>query len=332
MNIAFAHGAGHPDAAAGPVSLLTDWTLDPVFLLPLLLACLYFRGFAAYRRKGGRRLPPWRAFCFTGGLAVLALALLSPIDALAERSFIFHMAQHDLLMLAGVPLLLLGAPFIPAVRGLPPAVRRRVFIPMARHPAVRAVVLWLTRPLVALVLFECTIVFWHFPAFYDAALFNETVHYAMHLSFALTGVLFWWHIVTPFPFPSRLHTFQRIGMIFASAVVNGTLSAMIVFSDAVLYGYDLLPDFWGLTMKDDQTIGAGLMWVMGDMFRLLAILALFAVYAAQETAKEPHARRSGSSPVGEAPRAGGRFEAFRQEGGDALPGTLYSAAQPASRR
>ena len=38
---------------------------------------------------------------------------------------------------------------------------------------------------------------------------------------------------------------------------------------------------------NDQALGGALMWVMGGMLYLTAIGAIFAVYAAGETAKEP---------------------------------------------
>jgi putative membrane protein len=298
MNLAYAHGLVPHDAPPPHISLLTDWSFDPTFLVPLLLALLYFKGYLRYRRRGGRLFPAWRPVLFTLGVTVVGLALMSPIDVLADYSFTWHMAQHDLLMLVAVPLILLGAPFIPVVRGLPRSVRRKLFIPFARQSAVRGAARFLTRPLVALVLFELSVVAWHVPGIYDAALFNNWTHLGMHATFIFLGVLFWWHIVTPYPFPSRLHHFLRIGMLVASSIVNGALSATIAFSDQVLYGYEFRPGFWGLTMLDDQTIGSGLMWVMGDMLRLTAISIIFAAYALRENAKEPHQATRRPAPRG----------------------------------
>ena len=305
MNVAYAHGglehgaAVAHDASVAQLALLWDWSFDPTFLVPLLLALLYFRGYLRYRWRGGRRFPLWRPMLFVLGVGVIALALMSPIDALADVSFTWHMAQHDLLMLVAIPLILLGAPFIPVIRGLPLWLRRRAFIPMARHVAVRGGLAIVTRPLVALILYEATVVAWHVPGIYDTALFNTWFHYGMHLSFIATGVCFWWHIVTPYPFPSRLHHLLRILMLFASAVVNGALSALIVFSDTVIYGYHFLPGFWGLTMQEDQIIGSGLMWVMGDMLRLMAMTFIFIDFARQENAKEPHAMATSTRTHGQ---------------------------------
>ncbi len=299
MNIAQAHGGADPSAHSEsfPIeSLWWEWSFDPVFLIPLLLAMLYFRGYVNYRRRGGRVFPSWRPPLFALGVLVLAAALLSPIDKLADHSFIWHMAQHDLMTLIGVPLLLLGAPFIPVVRGIPAGLRRAVFIPLAKNPLVRAAAWKLTQPLVAVLLFELTLLFWHFPPLYDRALFNEGVHYAMHFSFIFTAILFWWNLINPHPFPSRLHILLRMLMLFASSVVNTALSSIITFAPATLYGYELLPGFWGLTMNEDQVIGGALMWTMGAMLRLGAMSILFFVYVRQENIKNPPLGRTMAAP------------------------------------
>ena len=295
MNTAHAHGGtGHPapgGISPGGSSLdefsWWEWTFDPVFLIPLLLAVLYFRGYFAYRLRGGRVFPSWRPPLFALGVMVLAVALLSPIDKLADHSFTWHMVQHDLMTLIGVPLLLLGAPFIPVIRGIPAALRRAVFIPLAKNRLLRSAAWWLTHPLVAVVLFELTLLFWHFPPLYDRALFSEGMHYGMHSSFIFTAMLFWWNLINPHPFPSRLHLLLRMLMLFGSSVVNTALSSIITFSPTTLYGYELLPGFWGLTMQEDQFIGGALMWSMGAMLRLAAISILFFVYVRQENARNP---------------------------------------------
>ena len=264
-----------------------EWTFNPVFVIPLVLAALYFRGYFNYRRRGGRVFPSWRPPLFALGVLVLAVALLSPIEKLAEHSFIWHMVQHDMMTLIGVPLLLLGAPFIPVVRGIPLGLRRAVFIPLAKNRLLRATAWKLTHPLMALLVFELTLLAWHFPPLYDRALFNEGMHYAMHFSFIFTAILFWWNLIGPHPFPSRLHILLRMLMLFGSSVVNTALGSIITFSPTILYGYELLPGFWGLSMQEDQFIGGALMWSMGAMLRLGAMSILFFVYVRQENAKNP---------------------------------------------
>ncbi|MBI3992768.1 MAG: cytochrome c oxidase assembly protein [Candidatus Lambdaproteobacteria bacterium] len=286
MQLVYAHGAAAHAADFAHVTWW-DWTLDPTFLVPLLLALLYLRGYRRYRRLGGWRFPRWRVGLLLGGVLVAALALLSPLDAMADISFVFHMVQHQLLMMVSVPLILLGAPFVPSIRGLPRAVRQGWFVPFALTPAVRATVRLLTRPLVGSAAFVGVLVLWHMPYLYDAALFNETVHILEHFTFVVAALLFWWKVVTPYPFPATLHPLLRMAMLFAASIPNNVLGALITFAEEPLYGYRFTDGFWGLSTLQDQQLGGLLMWVMGGMMFMLALTVVFIVYAHEELRKEP---------------------------------------------
>ena len=50
---------------------------------------------------------------------MLWLAIASPLDAFSGLLLSAHMVQHLLLMSVAPPLILLGAPFLPLLRGLP---------------------------------------------------------------------------------------------------------------------------------------------------------------------------------------------------------------------
>lgn len=293
MQIAYAHtGEAHVPVAAA--DLLWQWTFDPTFLVPLLVAALYLLGWRTLTPAARRRFGRWRPVALVCGLAVVAVALLSPVDALSDRSFLWHMVQHDLLMMVGIPLMLLGAPFLPVVRGLPPALRYRVFVPLALNRGVRAVVLTLIRPLPAFFLFTLTVLMWHVPEMYDLALFNDAWHYVEHGLFAFTAALFWWNLVTPYPFNSRLNYLLRVLMLFGSTVANTGLGAAVTFAPGVLYGYATLHGFWGMTMLEDQNLGGILMWSMGGMIRLIAMTIIFVVYATGEESREPY-RQAGTA-------------------------------------
>lgn len=288
MRLAYAHSGLEADETVSLLHLLDEWTLDPTFLVPLLIAVFYLKGVRRHRRNGGRSMPWWRPVLLLTGLAVVALCLLGPLDLLADLSFTFHMVQHDLITLVGVPLMLLGAPFVPTVRGLPARFRQRVFVPCARARGVQAVLRFLTRPAVGLIVYVLTYFVWHYPALYDAALASLWVHYLQHFCFVMAAVLFWWHIITPHPFPSRMHHLARVFVLFLSAIANSLLGAMISLSGDVLYGYAALGGFMGMSALQDQQIGGLLMWVMGGMLRLLAILLVLAAYARAEQAREPY--------------------------------------------
>ena len=93
------------------------------FIALTLTLWVYVRGWRAARRTRGRELPPWRAACFAAGLASLWMAIASPIDALDDYLLAAHMIQHFILMSIAPPLIVLGAPAVPLLRGLPKVVR-----------------------------------------------------------------------------------------------------------------------------------------------------------------------------------------------------------------
>jgi putative membrane protein len=234
---------------------------------------------------GGRPWPLWRTALFAGGIAAIAAALIGPIDALAHELFSVHMVQHMLLVTVGAPLLLLGAPVRPLLRGLPLAIRRAVVRPLARSGAVRAVTHLLRHPLVAGGLYVGGLYAWHVPLLYDAALADPLVHVTEHTWFLATGLLFWSVVIDPIPFRATLPYSARIFyLLLAGAGQNTILGGLLAFSTRLLYGSyaDGGPERYGIDAVTDQRIGGAIMWVPGDLIFLGAASAAFFLWLAQE--------------------------------------------------
>src|SRR4029078_2593776 len=131
----------------GWAHILTAWTLQPQLLIPLLaFALLYAMGVRLVNRRYPRS--PWsrgRIAWFVAGLALMALALMSPIDVYAEVFLWVHMVQHLLLLSLVPPLLLLGAPVTLLLRASSAATRRRRILPILRSGPVKVI----SNPIVA---------------------------------------------------------------------------------------------------------------------------------------------------------------------------------------
>src|SRR5262245_51307312 len=105
-------------------AVLRSWPLDPWLLFSLVLsAFLYWRGWRALRRRDPERWTAGKLCSFLGGLTAIYMALASPIEPFASLLLQVHMLQHLLLMMVAPPLLWLGAPLFPVLRGLPLAIR-----------------------------------------------------------------------------------------------------------------------------------------------------------------------------------------------------------------
>ena len=119
---------------------LRSWSIPPTATFALLLTALvYLRGWINLRRAGSIELPPWRAASFLVGLFFLWVALASPLDTFSGFVLTAHMLQHMLLMMVAPPLILLGAPLIPIVRGLPRFAAREFAGPFLNWPVANRI-------------------------------------------------------------------------------------------------------------------------------------------------------------------------------------------------
>ncbi len=213
----------------------------------------------------------------------MLVALVSPLDALAERLFLAHMIQHLLLIMVAVPLLLLGAPSLPLLHGLPRRLRPRAVRPLARLRALRASLRFLANPLVSLATYVTLLSAWHLPAPYDAALASTPVHVLEHLTFLAISTLFWAQVIDPAPWRASLPHPLRIVYLFVATAHNTLLGGILSFAEPTLYAYrDLATRPFALSAAADQQWGGIIMWVPGGMVHLVAISLVFAAWLAAE--------------------------------------------------
>lgn len=284
------------------VLLSWNWRLDVIIIL-LVLGVLYTVGWRRLRsrtrrdrrkRRGASRhelAARWRLVSYLTGLVCVAVALLSPIDALGQQLFFMHMIQHLLLIMFAPALLLIANPMPFMLWGLPQRWRLAVGRGIARllHPKSRfrhglrvltgAGVIWL--------LWTIAVIGWHDPAMYNAALRNEIVHDLEHLSFFMASMLFWWLVTGAGP---RIHKqFGQVGRVaFALAAVppNMALGVVLAFAGVTIYSYyEAVPRLWGIDPVTDQRIGGVIMWIPGSMMFIIAALVLIAQMLQEEDSK-----------------------------------------------
>ncbi len=244
-----------------------SWRFEPFVLVGLALsAILYVRGWLRLQRTAPHRFPAWRLQCFLAGLATLFLALASPLDAFASFLLSVHMVQHLLLTMVAPPLLLLGAPYLPILLGLPRRFASEALGPFLKWPALKALGGFLTHPVVAWSLFCLSNVAWHFPAFYELALRSPFWHRVEHACFLGTALLFWWNVVLPFPARARFPRWTVIPYLLLADFQNTALAAFFSFYDRVIYPtYATAPRVSGLSALADQSAAGAIMWVPGSI-------------------------------------------------------------------
>jgi len=252
---------------------LSTWTWEPQLLLLVVVASLvYWRGWTVLRRTNPRQFDAARLTCFLSGLAVAVVALISPLDALGELRLSLHMLQHLLLMMVAPPLLWLGAPALPLLRGLPTYIQREWVGPFLRPGPVQTFLHGLTHPAVCWLLPITAVWLWHLPSLYELALANPTWHKAEHLTFLAAGMLFWWPVIQPYPSHARWSRWAMIPYLLLADVQNTVFSAIFCFSPSVIYAhYAALPHFGQSDPLTDQALAGAIMWIPGSILFLAPV-------------------------------------------------------------
>jgi putative membrane protein len=256
------------------------WTFQPTVLAGLVLAgWAYGRGVRSLWRGGGigRGVRPWRACAFGAGLLAVAAALVSPLDAAADRLLSAHMAQHLLLVVVAAPLLIVGSPVLAMSRILPNRWRRGTRR-WGRSRTSRVSGRTLTNPLISLLLATAVLWAWHVPPVYEAAVGDPILHLVEHASFLGTALLFWWVALQPSG-PRRLPHGADVLYVFAGALQSGALGALFTFASSPVYPlYAHRTAALGLSALADQQLAGLLMWVPSFLVYLVAAGALFVVW------------------------------------------------------
>lgn len=254
-------------------AFLRSWPADPWLIAALgLTAAIYLRGWRGLHSRDRQRWHSAQPAAFLSGLAALFLALASPIEPFSALLLQLHMVQHLLLMMVAPPLLWLGAPLFPLLRGLPRPIRTYWIAPLFRSPVLRRFFERVTHPLIALPLYVGAAWLWHVPAFYDLALRSAGWHYLQHACFLLTGLAFWHAVIRPYPCRPRWSSWLLLPALVLADLQNTLLAAVFTFSERVLYPYySEVPRLGNLSALEDQAAAGVLMWVPGSVAFLLPL-------------------------------------------------------------
>jgi putative membrane protein len=273
----------------------TSWRVDPALLWIVGVGVLYWLG----GRRPAQSGDPWRTTCFITGLAVLVIAVASPVDALAGELLWVHMTQHVLLLLIAPPLLALSRPWNRIWHGLPLSIRRGIADHVLRGgpeaPLRRAASL-LGTPVASLVIFNVTVLAWHLPFAYEATLHSPVVHALQHATFFGAGLLFWTRVIDSPPFRSPLDAPGRAIYVAVALVVTWAFAVGLAIAPEPLYATyaERATGPGGISAIADQRIAAGIMWVPGSIPLTIAVLAMLSRWLGPGRAESPHPRAAGA--------------------------------------
>jgi putative membrane protein len=259
-----------------------SWTFQPGALIGVaIVGGAYVSRWRRVRLSPSCRAgdaPVWRLCSFLGSLLVALIALVSPVDSLADQLFFMHMVQH-MLLLDVVPIL--------AILGFTKVILRPVTRSVRDLEQSAGA---LAHPAFAVVLYVSVIWLWHIPAAYDYAVRHPVVHVLEHASFLLVGSLYWWHLLSPIRARLRLPGMGPVIYMASTKLFVGALGMGLAFAPTALYSYYVHhARVWGISAVDDQSIAGLIMAVEQSVVMGVALVVLF-IRALAESEREQQRR------------------------------------------
>ncbi len=252
-----------------------SWNLNPIVILVLLGAVvLYAR---MYRRAGKQSAtrPPsaghWLPYA--GGLLILAVALISPLDSIGDRWLLSaHMMQHVLLSDIAPALLVLGlrSPVLPL--GLSRGALQAV-APGGRSGRVLA---RLTSPWLAIPLWALATWVWAIPSVFDYTAQHSAVHAFEHATLFYTGLAMWWLIIDPLPRARLRPNGQRLALLGFTRLASACVCLPLTWLSGTQYSlYASAPRAFGLSAIGDQQLAGASMCFVEFLVFGIAFAAVF---------------------------------------------------------
>ena len=252
-------------------AVLESWS-PPIVVTSaiVVVALIYLAGWFRLRSTAPTALPAWRMGVFLGGLFALWIAVGTPLSMLDHDLLTVHMVQHILLMTVAAPLILLGAPALAFLQGLPQSLVRGALPRLLRWPPVHKLGSTITQPAFCWLAAMGALVTWHVPALFELGMRSHAWHAVEHTSFFATGLLFWWPVVQPWPGMAKWPRWSMPLYLFCATLPCDVLSAFLAFCDRVVYlPYLSEPRRFAMSALQDQECAGALMWMCATFVYLI---------------------------------------------------------------
>jgi putative membrane protein len=218
-------------------------------------------------------VPVWRAASFALGVAVVASVQLPPLDGLADRLLVAHMAQHVVLGDIASVLIVLG-------------LTGPVLAPVLRLPGTRPL-RTLVNPLTALLIWALDLYAWHLPILYQLAIRHDLVHALEHACFLWAGILMWLALLGPLPKPSWFGAWGGIGYVAVVRLLGAVLANVLIWAQTDFYPvYQASDAARGLDPVSDQKMAGGVMMLEQVVLTTILLAWLFLRLARREEERQ----------------------------------------------
>jgi putative membrane protein len=237
----------------------SSWTFGSVVPVAIVVAgWLYVRAYRRAARAPAHSRPNASHWIpYFAGLALVAAALISPIDAIGAHWLLsVHMLQHVMLADIAPALLVLGlrAPILPL------GMSKRTLRWMAPRGPMGRVLSAVLRPWLVLTLWALATWVWAIPAVFDFAARHSAIHALEHATLFYTGLALWWIVVDPLPSERRRTNGERLAYLGFTRAATAAVCIPLTWATGTFYSlYEHAPRGYGLSpLADQQVAGASM--------------------------------------------------------------------------
>jgi putative membrane protein len=202
-------------------------------------------------------------WAFIVGALLLWIASDWPIHDISEEYlYSVHMFQHMLYSYFMPPLMLIATPLW-------------LYDLIFAGVRARKVVNFMTKPVVAGLLFNGVIMVTHIPQMVNRSVSNGPLHYSLHVLVVTSALLMWFPICGP-DRSRHLGYGGKMIYLFLMSVVPTVPAAWLTFADGAVYKhYDIAVRVWGLSVTTDQQLAGAIMKTGGSIYLWTIVVVIF---------------------------------------------------------
>ena len=243
------------------VTVFTQWRLDlPAILFVALVGTVYYLATHRLTARGGS----WargRKIAFGTGLGLVLFFSVSFFGTYADTLFWARAAQVITLLMLAPLCLAMGAPVALALETLSERGTNRIRTVLASR-AARVI----SFPVSGSVLLIATPWLFYFTGWYTAVLTNGVVDALSRLVLLVVGFVYFYSRLQLDPVPHKYPHLISVVITFVEVIFDAALGLVLWLSPHLVAHdyYQALGRGWGPSLRDDQIIGAGVLWIAGD--------------------------------------------------------------------
>ncbi|MFA7499294.1 MAG: bifunctional copper resistance protein CopD/cytochrome c oxidase assembly protein, partial [Leucobacter sp.] len=282
----------------------TEWRFDLAWVLVCAFGAVLYLGGVIRLARRGDRWPIGRTIAWLVGLALLFYSTNGALNAYEQYLFSMHMLAHMMLAMLIPLVLVLGAPVTLALRATEKrddgSWGGREWILWAVQTPYSKVI---THPAVAAVIFVGSLWIFYFTPIARWAASEHLGHQWMIIHFLIGGYLFSLSMVGIDPVPYRFPYPLRLVTLFATMASHAFFGVTVMTGDGLLMAdwYGAMGREWGATPLEDQRIGGGIAWGIGELPTLALALVVAVQWSRSDTKeqkrKDRYAERSGEAEL-----------------------------------